>query len=61
MTVDHIVSNFSFGDGGQSTKKSLKEVRRRINITWGIYKKYGMSRFYYLYRCVYELAKYIMG
>lgn len=61
VTTDKIVSDFTFGDGGQSTKKSLREVKRRVDITYGIYKKYGMSRGYYLYRWVYELVKYMMG
>ena len=61
VTTDHIISNFTFGEGGQSTKKSLKEVKRRVDITWGVYKKYGMSRFYWLYRWVYEMAKYFLG
>lgn len=61
VTIDHIISNFSFGDGGLSTKKSLHEVKRRVDITYGIYKKYGMSRFYWLYRWAYELFKYAVG
>mgnify|MGYP005755151747 CR=1 FL=1 len=61
VTTDKIVSNFTFGDGGQSTKKSLREVKRRVDITYGIYKKYGMSRGYFLYRWVYELVKYMLG
>ena len=61
VTIDHVISNFSFGDGGQSTKKSLREVKRRVDITYGIYKKYGMSRFYWFYRWAFELVKYIMG
>lgn len=62
VTIDKIISNFSFGDGGQSTKKSLKEVRRRVQITYRIYQKYGMdSRIYWLYRWVYEIAKYLVG
>ena len=61
VTKDKIVSNFSFGDGGQSTKKSLKEVKRRVGVTYGIYKKYGMSKGYWLYRWVYELVKYVVG
>lgn len=60
ITTDHLISNFTFGEGGQSTKKSLAEVRRRINITYGIYKKYGMSKFYWFYRVAYEIAKYTM-
>lgn len=42
VTIDKVVNNFAFGDGGQSTKKSLKEVKRRVGVTYGIYKKYGM-------------------
>lgn len=61
VTTDKIVSNFAFGDGGQSTQKSLKEVKRRVGITYGIYKKYGMSKGYWLYRWVYELIKYVVA
>lgn len=61
VTTDHLISNFSFGDGGQSTRKSLREVKRRVDITYGIYKKYGMSRLYWLYRWAYELIKYAVG
>ena len=61
ITIDKIVSNFAFGDGGQSTKKSLSEVKRRVGITYGIYKKYGMSKGYWLYRWAYEMAKYLVG
>ena len=61
VTTDHIISNFSFGEGGQSTKKSLKEVRRRVNITYGIYKKYGMSKLYWFHRWIVEGAKYILS
>lgn len=59
VTLDHVISNFTFGEGGQSTKKSFKEVKRRVDITWGIYKKYKMSVFYYFYRWIYEIVKYI--
>lgn len=61
VTIDKVVSNFTFGDGGQSTKKSLKEVKRRVNVTYGIYKKYGMSKGYWLYRWAYELVKYVVA
>lgn len=61
ITIDKIVSNFAFGDGGQSTKKSLSEVKRRVGITYSIYKKYGMSKGYWLYRWAYEMAKYLVG
>ena len=58
VTIDKIVSNFT---GGQSTKKSLKEVKRRVDVTYGIYKKYGMSKGYWLYRWLYEMMKYLVG
>lgn len=61
VTTDTVVSNFVFGEGGQSTQKSLKEVRRRVNITYGIYRKHGMSRFYWWHRWMLELAKYVLG
>lgn len=61
VTIDKVVSNFAFGDGGQSTKKSLKEVKRRVGVTYGIYKKYGMSKGYWFYRWVYEMVKYLVG
>ncbi len=61
VTTDHVISNFTFGEGGQSTKKSLKEVKKRVDITYGIYRKYRMSRFYWLHRWVVELVKYIVG
>ncbi|UUM12844.1 glycosyltransferase [Clostridiaceae bacterium HFYG-1003] len=61
VTIDKIVSNFAFGDGGMSTKKSLKEVKKRVDITYGIYQKYGMSKFYWCYRWAFELVKYVVG
>lgn len=57
--INETISNFTFG--GQSTQKSLKEVKRRVDITYGIYRKHGMSRFYLLHRWMFELAKYILG
>lgn len=61
VTTDTVISNFAFGEGGMSTKKSLKEVKKRVDITYGIYKKYGMSKFYWFYRWAYELVKYVVG
>ena len=61
VTIDRVVSNFSFGEGGQSTQKSLAEVRRRVQTTYGIYKKYGMSKGYWFYRWAYELIKFLAG
>lgn len=61
VTIDHVISNFTFGEGGQSTKKSLSEVKRRVGVTYSIYKKHGMSKFYWMHRWIVELAKYIVG
>lgn len=61
VTIDKVISNFTFGAGGQSTQKSLTEVKRRVDITYHIYRKHGMSRVYYLYRWGYELLKYLFG
>ncbi len=61
VTIDKVVSHFTFGNGGQSTRKSLKEVKRRVDLTYSIYRKYGMSRAYWLYRWFYEMIKYLVG
>lgn len=61
VTIDHVISSFTFGEGGQSTKKSFSEAKKRVDITYGIYRKYGMSKFYWLYRWAYELVKYAVG
>lgn len=59
MTIDKVVSNFSFG--GMSTQKKLSEVKKRIELTYRIYRKYGMSRLYWIPKAVRELGKYILG
>lgn len=61
VTTDHVVSNFTFGAGGMSTRRSFAEVRRRVGITYGIYRKYGMSRLYWLHRWLVEGLKYMAG
>lgn len=61
ITIDKVISNFSFGEGGQSTKKSIREVKKRVNITYSIYAKYGMNKLYYFHRWLIEIAKYVMG
>ena len=60
-TIDYVVSNFTFGEGGQSTKRSLSEAKKRVKITYGIYKKYGMSKLYFFHRCIVEGLKLIVG
>ena len=58
VPLDKVISNFTFG--GQSTQKSITEARKRLNWIYGIHKKYGMSRLYYLYRLAFETAKYFL-
>ena len=58
ITLDKVISNFTFG--GMSTQKSFADVKKRINEIYGIYKKYGMSKFYYLHRLLFEAIKYIL-
>ena len=59
VTIDKVISNFSFG--GMSTKKSLKEVWYRASIKYDIYREHGMSRLYWPHCISMELAKYILG
>lgn len=56
--LNEVIANFTFG--GMSTQKSLKEVKKRVDITYGIYKKHGMSKLYYWHRVIFELVKYIL-
>lgn len=57
--LNEVLSNFSFG--GISTKKSFKEAMKRAEITYDIYRRHGMSKFYYLHRVVYEIVKLILS
>lgn len=59
VTVDHLISVFEFG--GMSTKKTWADVMKRVNMVYGIYKKYGMSRLYWLQRMAYESVKYVFS
>ena len=58
VTIDKVISNFTFG--GMSTQKNFVEVKKRIDEIYGIHKKYGMSRLYYLYRLGFETVKYFL-
>ena len=58
IPLDKVISNFTFG--GMSTQKSFAEVRKRIDEIYGIYRKYGMSRLYYIHRLIFEAVKYIL-
>lgn len=59
--LSETIANFTFGDGGMSTKKSLSDAFKRVNITYGIYRKHGMSRFYWFHRVALEMAKFILS
>ena len=59
VTVDHLISVFEFG--GMSTKKTWADVMKRVNMVYGIYKKYGMSQLYWLQRMAYESVKYVFS
>lgn len=59
ITIDKVISNFCFG--GMSTQKNLREVKKRIHILYKVYRKYGMSRFYWFHRVGIEMAKYFLG
>ena len=56
--LDKVISNFTFG--GMSTQKSLREAKTRLDEIYGIYKKYGMSKLYYLHRLAFETVKYFL-
>ena len=58
IPLDKVISNFTFG--GMSTQKSLREAKKRVDEIYGIYKKYGMSKLYYLHRLIFEAVKYIL-
>ena len=59
LPVDKVISNFTFG--GMSTRKSLREAKRRLDEIYGIHRKYGMSRLYYVYRLIFEAVKYAIS
>ena len=58
IPLDKVISNFTFG--GMSTQKSISEAKKRLDEIYGIYKKYGMSKFYYLHRLAFETVKYFL-
>lgn len=58
MPVDKVISNFTYG--GMSTQKSIREAKKRLDEIYGIYKKYGMSKLYYLHRLAFETVKYFI-
>ena len=50
------ISNFSLGYG-MSGKKGFKAAMERVNNVYGIYRKHGMSRLYYVQRLFFEMGK----
>ena len=58
IPLDKVISNFTFG--GMSTQRSIREAKKRLDDIYGIYKKYGMSRLYYLHRLAFETVKYLL-
>ena len=58
IPLDKVISNFTFG--GMSTRRSIREAKQRLDEIYGIYKKYGMSKLYYLHRLIFETVKYFL-
>ena len=58
IPLDKVISNFSFG--GMSTQKTIRDAKKRLDWIYGIHKKYGMSRLYYLQRLAIETVKYFL-
>lgn len=61
VAIDSVISNFTFGEGGKSTKSGFCEAKKRVDITYHIYRKHGMSRLYFFHRCFVECVKMIMS
>ena len=59
--VDEVIACFSTSGMSMQKDKGLREVFRRTNLTYRIYRKYGMSCFYYFPKLIMEMAKYILG
>ncbi|MBR1983525.1 MAG: glycosyltransferase [Clostridia bacterium] len=57
--LDEVIANYSLG--GMSTKRSLKNMRKRIKMKYGTYRRHGFSRFYWFNCFFVELAKFILG
>lgn len=61
LTTDQIIANYSTGGMSMQKSKGWKEVFRRVDISYNIYKKHGMSKLYWLHRFIIESAKHILG
>ena len=58
IPLDKVISNFTFG--GMSTQRSIRDAKQRLDEIYGIYRKYGMSKLYYLHRLAFETVKYFL-
>lgn len=56
--INEPISNFSLGCG-MSGKKGFRAAMDRVWIVYGIYRKYGMSRLYFIQRFCFEMIKMI--
>ncbi len=57
--LNEVIANYSLG--GMSTKRSFKNMRKRIKMKYDTYRRHGFSRFYW-FNCVFvEVAKFILG
>ena len=61
LTEDAVISNYSTGGMSMKKENGWKEVLRRTNISYRIYRKYGMSRLYWIHKFIMESAKYLFG
>ena len=61
VTTKKVISNFTFGEGGMSTKKSFADVKKRVDYCYQIYRKNKMSKLYYIQRWIVELSKYFFS
>ena len=57
--LNEVIANYSLG--GMSTKRSFKNMRKRIKMKYGTYRRHGFSRFYWFNCFFVELAKFVLG
>lgn len=59
VTLNKVLANYRFG--GMSTKKSVKDLVKRVNMKYDTYRKHGYSPLYWFYCVAMETAKFIWG
>lgn len=59
VTLDKVLANYRFG--GMSTKKSLKDLVKRVKMKYDTYRKHGYSQLYWFYCVAMETVKFILG